>query len=110
MPRGTRGKGNPTVTNLFLTVREEPNQIFRDIVDIGVMIEYRLDLNVYPTSIPENCYLEITPCIFDVLWTVRLKGDMSFGYFIIVGETERWNFWNKVERCPRGMSSPSPGP
>ncbi|KAI3784240.1 hypothetical protein L1987_43335 [Smallanthus sonchifolius] len=44
----------------------------------GTVIESRLDLSVLPISIPES--LEAV---------VRLRGDLSVGYFIIVGETKR---------------------
>ncbi|KAI3819910.1 hypothetical protein L1987_13763 [Smallanthus sonchifolius] len=52
--RGTRGKGKPVATILYLAVRE------------------RGEGNV------SRCYLEITPCILRVYWyTERLRGNLS---------------------------------
>ncbi|KAI3808385.1 hypothetical protein L1987_24335 [Smallanthus sonchifolius] len=66
MSSGTRGvpEGRPTI--LFLAVREEPRKTLR-----GVVVESSIDLSVYLISIRE-----------------RPRGDLSFGYIVIVEETE----------------------
>ncbi|KAI3745024.1 hypothetical protein L1987_58124 [Smallanthus sonchifolius] len=78
----------PGIFTLFYSWNRFLRKLGKKILRRENLAKYGKPSKFSVTMTPSRCYPEIAPCIFDVLWTVRPRGDLSSGYFIIVRETE----------------------